>query len=535
MIFFLAKRQVAVICRERDWCAGATISEKAGDAMRGINGLRKRMWLAGLAGTAVTLGLALGAGDEKPPPYPSVSPVLPEVLPPTPVIPGEELKPVSGESVKPATPAPKPVKEEKSTPSTVPAIVPVPKVPDATVPVPSIPAITSPSAVTPPPVVPSVTPPSVAPTVVPSVTPPSVTPTVVPSVTPPVVTVPTATPPASLPSVPAIPIIPPSKTEPTPAKPEITLPTVPATPPVVESKPKPPEMLTTTTTPPVVESKPKPPEKLTTTTTPVAVPTAPPAKKKETEPVAKQAVPPAKAKIEKPKEPGTINISIGATPGVLDNTAKFDAMVTDAKSAYAKISDYSCHFIKQERVRGKMTAEVIHELHARTTPFAAYLKTVQPKEAAGFEMIYVSGKFAMNQVRVKPAGGTFSTVAADDSRANSGRHPADQVGLASVIATIEKQIATERKLGHPVTVSIRDFTYAGKSVIRYELLCDKPHAHRYSHRAVVYIDRETKLPVRFEAYDEPRSGGSPEGDLLETYSFVNLRTNVGHPAAIFER
>jgi hypothetical protein len=436
------------------------------------------MWLAGFAGTAMTLGLAIGAGDEKPPPYPSVSPVLPAVLPPTPVIPGDEVKPVSGETVKPATPTPKPAKEEKTATTTV----PVPKVPDATVPVPSVPAITPPSAVTAPPVVP----------------------------------VPTATSPASLPTVPEIPIIPAKKAEPTPAKPEIALPTVPAT-------------------PPAVESKPKPPETLSTTTTPVAVPKAPPAKTKESTPVATQAEPPAKPKIEKPKAPGTINISIGATPGVLDNTAKFDAMVNDAKSAYAKISDYSCHFIKQERVKGKLTAEVIHELHARTTPFAAYLKTVQPKEAAGFEMIYVSGKFAMNQVRVKPAGGTFSTVPSDDPRANSGRHPADQIGIASVIATIEKQIATERKLGHPVTVSIRDFTYAGKSVIRYELLCDKPHAHRYSHRAVVYIDRETKLPVRFEAYDEPRSGGSPEGDLLETYSFVNLRMNVGHPNAIFER
>lgn len=427
------------------------------------------MWLAGLAGTAVTLGLAVGAGDEKPPPYPSVSPVLPAVLPPTPVIPGDEVKPVSGETVKPVSPAPKPVKEVKA--------VPVPKVPDATVPLPAIPAATP-----------------------------------TPNVTPPVIPVPNVAPP----SVPAIPIIPPATAPTTTAKPEITLPTVPAT-------------------PQTVESKPKPPETLSTTITPVAVPTAPPAKTKETAPVATKAEPPAKPKVEKPKEPGTINISIGATPGVLDNTAKFDAMVTDAKSAYAKISDYSCHFIKQERVRGKLTAEVIHELHARTTPFAAYVKTVQPKEAAGFEMIYVSGKFAMNQVRVKPAGGTFTTVPADDSRANSGRHPADQVGIASVIATIEKQIATERKLGHPVTVSIRDFMYAGKSVIRYELLCDKPHAHRYCHRAVVYIDRETKLPVRFEAYDEPRSGGSPEGDLLETYSFVNMRTNVGHPAAIFER
>ena len=43
---------------------------------------------------------------------------------------------------------------------------------------------------------------------------------------------------------------------------------------------------------------------------------------------------------------------------------------------------------------------------------------------------------------------------------------------------------------------------------------------------LVYVDKETKLPVRFEAYDQPKSGAAA-GDLLEAYSFSDLKLNAG--------
>ena len=349
----------------------------------------KRVWFAGLIG-GLTISAALGAGDDTPPPYPSVSPVLSAASPLLLSNPGEDVKPAVGQ----------------------------------------------------------------------------------------------------LPSLPS------------PIVPKLEMPVFPT---VKNDDPVPPRTLM-----PVAEIKP-----LTPLATVVAGATVP--------------------KATAPKSASSVNITLGTTPGVLDNGGKLDAMLVETKLAYAKVHDYSCHFIKQERLKGKLTAEVIHELHARTMPFAVYTKAVQPKEAAGFESVYVAGRFAMNQVRVKSNGGVFTTVSVDDSRAMSGRHPADQVGIGAVIAMIDKQIATERKLGNPTTVAIRDFTYANKPVTRYELFCDKPHAHRYSHRTVLFIDKETKLPVRFEAYDEPRGGGGPTGDLLESYSFVNLKLNVGHATAVFDR
>lgn len=42
------------------------------------------------------------------------------------------------------------------------------------------------------------------------------------------------------------------------------------------------------------------------------------------------------------------------------------------------------------------------------------------------------------------------------------------------------------------------------------------------------MDDEYNLPIRYEAYDWPRNGDSvSQDDLLEEYTYVNLKTNVG--------
>ncbi len=43
---------------------------------------------------------------------------------------------------------------------------------------------------------------------------------------------------------------------------------------------------------------------------------------------------------------------------------------------------------------------------------------------------------------------------------------------------------------------------------------------------LVYVDKETKLPVRYEAYDQPKNGAAV-GELFEAYSFTDLKFNTG--------
>jgi negative regulator of sigma E activity len=49
----------------------------------------------------------------------------------------------------------------------------------------------------------------------------------------------------------------------------------------------------------------------------------------------------------------------------------------------------------------------------------------------------------------------------------------------------------------------------------------------YSYRSVVYFDKQTHLPVRVETYYWPKPGTNPNGELMESYSYINMRVNVG--------
>jgi hypothetical protein len=125
------------------------------------------------------------------------------------------------------------------------------------------------------------------------------------------------------------------------------------------------------------------------------------------------------------------------------------------------------------------------------------------------------------------------TVAADDPKPTGGRHPVTELGIGRVIDVLATSAAREKALGNPVEVHTGDYQFAGRVVTRYEVFTRRPHAHRYAHLCVVYVDRETKLPVRFEAYDAPKPGATA-GGLLEAYSYTDVRLNVGLGDSAFD-
>jgi hypothetical protein len=52
--------------------------------------------------------------------------------------------------------------------------------------------------------------------------------------------------------------------------------------------------------------------------------------------------------------------------------------------------------------------------------------------------------------------------------------------------------------------------------------------------ARIFVDDAMNVPVRYEAYDWPKNaGGAPE--LIEAYTYVNMKFNVGLTDADFDR
>lgn len=213
------------------------------------------------------------------------------------------------------------------------------------------------------------------------------------------------------------------------------------------------------------------------------------------------------------------------------------AMLAEARAAHGKIRDYTATFTRQERVNGTLGAEQVAEMKVRVQPPGIYVRFARPETVAGMEVAY-SAAARDGRVRYRPAGlegrkGLLKLDPTDPKFLTAHRHPAPQWGIGGILDRLTAAVSREKNLNNPVEVYTGDYQFTGRPVTRYEILCRRPHAFRYAARMLVYVDHETRLPVRFEAYDDPRPG-TKEQDLIESYSYTELRFNTGLGEGTFE-
>jgi hypothetical protein len=206
------------------------------------------------------------------------------------------------------------------------------------------------------------------------------------------------------------------------------------------------------------------------------------------------------------------------------------AMLSESRPAVGKGRDYTCTFTRQEQRNGSLSGEQVAEMRVRTSPAGVYVRFARPESIAGMEVAYSAARKG-TKMRYRPAGVPggrgFQTLDTDDEKfLAENRHPVTEWTMSAVIDRVAAATAREKTLNNPVEVYASDYKFAGRNVTRYEVLTRRPHALRYAHRMLVYVDKETKLPVRYEAYDQPKNGAAV-GELFEAYSFSDLKLNVG--------
>ena len=246
-------------------------------------------------------------------------------------------------------------------------------------------------------------------------------------------------------------------------------------------------------------------------------------------------IPPAAATAPGEAAPAVAKVELAAVP--LKGSELFPKMAAEARAAHAQVRDYVGFLIRQERVAGKMTPEQTAEVRVRVAPFCVNTKVVKPLTLNGEETSFMREK--ARTVRFKPAGiegvRGFQTLPADHPKVlTHTRHPAGEVGLLAMLERVDKIIAVEAKLGTPATVHAAEYTFAGRPVTRFEVYADRQHPARYAAKCVLFIDKGTKLPVRFEAYDAPKPGEAA-GERIEVQSYVGLKFNQGLGDTAFER
>lgn len=213
-------------------------------------------------------------------------------------------------------------------------------------------------------------------------------------------------------------------------------------------------------------------------------------------------------------------------------------LIADARTSFARVRDYMGTMVRQERVNGQLQPEQFIELRVRQQPYSVHLKWTSPKPFVGQEAFFVTGK-NNNEMKAKGAGlagvAGFISLPPNDPRAlKHSRHMITETGIGNLIETIARSYELERRFPpSQVKVQIADYAFQQRVCTRMEVTHLVNNGQFYCYRCVVYFDKEMKLPVRFEAYDWPKTNGDPNGELIECYSYIHLKFNVGLTDAAF--
>ncbi|HEV3256254.1 MAG TPA: DUF1571 domain-containing protein [Gemmataceae bacterium] len=232
--------------------------------------------------------------------------------------------------------------------------------------------------------------------------------------------------------------------------------------------------------------------------------------------------------------PGSSPVTAAASSSPMDGPLR---LLEEATRSYQDIRDYTCLLIKRERIRGQLQPNHLIDMKVRTDPFSVYLHWLGPQDLVGQEACYVVGRnngmMRVHATGLRSIAGFVSLDPQDPRVMQNSRHAITDAGIGNLLVRYKGRWEMERSL-NKTEVHVADYEYNKRKCTRVEMIHpDTGSRQYYVYRSVVYFDKQNHLPVRVENYDWPRQGGPPQGDLLESYSYVQLQFNVNLPDGTF--
>lgn len=191
-----------------------------------------------------------------------------------------------------------------------------------------------------------------------------------------------------------------------------------------------------------------------------------------------------------------------------------------------ELQDYSANFFKREVVGGQT---IVHSMAVkmRQEPFSVYLRFHKPHD--GREVIYVEGQnngnLLAHETGIKSVVGTVSLSPNSKEALSESKHPITEMGIANLVKQLIKQWEFESKYGESEVKYYPNAKLGDRQVKVIESSHPTPRKQFPYHKTMLYIDKETNLPIRIEHYAFP-VGGQP-AQRVEEFTYSNVQTNIG--------
>jgi hypothetical protein len=203
----------------------------------------------------------------------------------------------------------------------------------------------------------------------------------------------------------------------------------------------------------------------------------------------------------------------------------------------ANIHDYTCTMIKRERIDGKLNDPEYMFVKVRHQPFSVYLYFLKPTDIAGREVLYVDGrndgKLTAHEAKGIKAHFTVSILPTSALAMEGNRYPITQLGIKNLTNRLIEVAEHDKQFGE-CTVDYRKNAKVNDRVCTIiEVTHPVPRRNFLFYKARVYVDDQLNVPIRYEAYNWPKTQGGPP-ELDEEYTYLNMKTNVGLTDADFD-
>ncbi len=215
------------------------------------------------------------------------------------------------------------------------------------------------------------------------------------------------------------------------------------------------------------------------------------------------------------------------------------------------IRDYTCTFVKRERIQGRlsgyqhMVAAIRHERtdHGQViAPFSVYLRFLGPSGMRGRGVVYVAGEND-GKLIARKGGSRFSyvTMSLDPLSASAmrgNRYPITEIGIKNLVRRLIEVLQEGLVRAAPSRRCRVDFIantkVNGRRCTNIQFTRPGGALNEPFFQARVYLDDELQIPIRYESYDWPDSPqGAPR--LIEEYTYLDVRLNVGLSDDDFQR
>jgi hypothetical protein len=212
----------------------------------------------------------------------------------------------------------------------------------------------------------------------------------------------------------------------------------------------------------------------------------------------------------------------------------------------SEIRDYTCMFIKRERIGGKVKGyhqietkvRHRHELDDATTPFSVYMRFLAPGRVKDREVLYVEGS-NNGKMFVRQGGQILPNLVhrlVPDSRfaMRESNYAINEFGMRSMVTGLIDVLVMDLAHDECEVVLSKGVEVKGRKCTHFRVTHPIQRPHFRYHIAQLYVDEELQVPIYYAAYTWPREEGGPP-KLLEEFAYKDIKLNVGLRDEDFDR